>query len=58
MNSVPLPTRAVALILVAAVLTLLNIQTRGDVGYTLVIIWALGGIVVKQGFTDADQHGP
>jgi len=41
-------TWTVAIIAVAVVLTLLNIQTRGDVGYTLVIIWALGGIVVKQ----------
>ena len=41
-------TWTVAMIAVAVLLTLLNIQTRGDVGYTLVIIWALGGIIVKQ----------
>jgi len=41
-------TWTMAMIAVAVILTLLNIQTRGDVGYTLVIIWALGGIIVKQ----------
>ena len=41
-------TWTVTMIVVAVILTLLNIQTRGDVGYTLVIIWALGGIIVKQ----------
>jgi hypothetical protein len=41
-------TWTVVMITVAVALTLLNIQTRGDVGYTLVIIWALGGIVAKQ----------
>ena len=41
-------TWTVAMIAVAVVLTLLNIQTRGDIGYALVIIWALGGIVAKQ----------
>ncbi len=41
-------TWTMALIAVAVILTLLNIQTRGDIGYTLVIVWALGGIIVKQ----------
>jgi len=41
-------TWTMALIVVAVILTLLNIQTRGDIGYTLVIVWALGGIIVKQ----------
>jgi len=41
-------TWTMALIAVAVILTLLNIQTRGDIGYALVIVWALGGIIVKQ----------
>jgi hypothetical protein len=38
----------IIIITVAVILTLLNIKTRADIGYTLVIIWALGGIIVKQ----------
>ena len=41
-------TWTVVIISVAIILTLLNIQTRADVGYTLVIVWALGGIIAKQ----------
>ena len=41
-------TWTVAIIAVAVILTLLNIHTRVDVGYALVIVWALGGIIVKQ----------
>jgi benzodiazapine receptor len=33
---------------IAVILTVLNTYTRGDVGYALVIVWALGGIAVKQ----------
>lgn len=33
---------------IAAILTVVNTFTRGDVGYALVIVWALGGIAVKQ----------
>jgi hypothetical protein len=35
-------------IAVAVVLTVINTLTRGDLAYALVIIWALGGIIVKQ----------
>ena len=41
-------TWTVAMISIAVILTLLNIQTRVDIGYALVIVWALGGIIVKQ----------
>ena len=41
-------TWTIIVITVAVILTLLNIKTRVDIGYTLVIIWALGGIMVKQ----------
>jgi hypothetical protein len=41
-------TWTMVIISVAVILTLLNIQTRVDVGYALVIVWALGGIMVKQ----------
>jgi hypothetical protein len=41
-------TWTIIIITVAVILTLLNIKTRADIGYTLVIIWALGGIMVKQ----------
>jgi len=33
---------------IAVFLTVLNTYTRGDMGYALVIVWALGGIAVKQ----------
>jgi hypothetical protein len=33
---------------IAVILTVVNTFTRGDVGYALVIVWALGGIAVKQ----------
>ncbi len=36
------------MILVALVLTLANIYIRGDVAYTTVLVWAIGGIIVKQ----------
>jgi len=39
---------AVLVIAVALLITLIAIATRKDVGYSLVIIWALGGIMVKQ----------
>ena len=35
-------------IVVAVLLTVLNSLTRKDIAYALVIIWALGGIIVKQ----------
>lgn len=38
----------VIMITIAIVLTVVNTFTRGDMGYALVIIWALGGIAVKQ----------
>ncbi|MFP3950552.1 MAG: TspO/MBR family protein [Candidatus Bathyarchaeia archaeon] len=38
----------VSLITVAVLLTLVNIWTRRDIPYSLVLIWALGGIIVKQ----------
>lgn len=38
----------VLVIAVAVLLTLTNIWTRGDVAYSLVIIWAFSGIVIKQ----------
>jgi hypothetical protein len=38
----------ISMIAVAVFLTLINIQTRTDIGYTMVVIWALGGIIVKQ----------
>jgi len=41
-------TWTIIIISVAIILTLLNIQTRVDIGYSLVIVWALGGIIVKQ----------
>lgn len=33
---------------VAVALTLANLYTRGDAAYSLVIVWALGGILYKQ----------
>lgn len=41
-------TWTVVMIVVAVVLTGVNILTRRDIGYSLVIVWALGGIYVKQ----------
>lgn len=41
-------TWTMIMIAVAVLLTLINIQTRTDIGYTMVVIWALGGIIVKQ----------
>lgn len=38
----------VIMITIAVVLTLLVINQRGDSGYSLVIVWALSGILVKQ----------
>ncbi len=38
----------VLVIAVAVALTLVNIWTRGDISYSLVIVWALSGIVYKQ----------
>jgi hypothetical protein len=38
----------VLMIGVAVLLTAVVIYTRGDIGYTLVIAWALGGIYAKQ----------
>jgi len=42
---------AAILLLVAAAITVAVIFTRGDVGYTLVIVWAYIGIAVKQAAT-------
>lgn len=39
---------AILVIIVAMIITLLVIYQRNDVGYSLVIIWALLGIVIKQ----------
>ena len=39
---------AVLVIVVALILTLLVIYQKSDVGYSLVIIWALLGIIIKQ----------
>jgi len=41
-------TWTVLAIIVALIITVGVIYTRKDVGYSLVIIWALGGIIVKQ----------
>lgn len=41
-------TWAGLLIIIALVVTLAVIVTRKDVAYSLVILWALGGIIVKQ----------
>ena len=41
-------TWTVIMIAIAVALTVVNTFTRGDVGYALVIVWALGGIAVKQ----------
>ena len=38
----------VIVIAVAVTLTVVNTLTRGDLGYALVIVWAFGGIIVKQ----------
>ena len=38
----------VIMIAIAVALTVVNTFTRGDMGYALVIVWALGGIAVKQ----------
>jgi hypothetical protein len=38
----------VVMILIALTLTLVNINVRGDVAYSAVLVWALGGIVQKQ----------
>jgi len=42
-------TWAVLLIVIALIVTLMVIVTRKDVAYSLVILWALVGIVAKQG---------
>ncbi len=38
----------VLVIAVAVALTLVNLYTRGDAAYSLVIVWALSGIIYKQ----------
>ena len=38
----------ILMISIAVLLTVVNINIRVDVGYTAVILWALGGIIVKQ----------
>jgi hypothetical protein len=38
----------VFVISVAVILSLINIWIRSDIGYNLVLVWALGGIVIKQ----------
>ncbi len=42
-------TWAIIVLAVALVITLLVIATRRDIAYSLVIVWALAGIAVKQG---------
>jgi hypothetical protein len=32
----------------AAVISIINVFTRKDIGYNLVIIWALSGIIIKR----------
>jgi benzodiazapine receptor len=39
---------AVAVIIVAALITMAVLATRRDVGYSLVVLWALAGIVLKR----------
>jgi hypothetical protein len=39
---------ATLIIIVAVIITLLVLATRKDIAYSLVIIWALVGIAVKQ----------
>ena len=34
--------------MVAMALTLINTYTRGDLAYAAVLVWALGGILMKQ----------
>lgn len=41
-------TWALLIIVIALLITLVVIATRKDIGYSLVIIWALVGIIVKQ----------
>ncbi|MBT0158408.1 tryptophan-rich sensory protein [Candidatus Bathyarchaeota archaeon A05DMB-2] len=41
-------TWAVAIIIIASIITLVVTLTRRDVAYSLVVIWALAGIAVKQ----------
>lgn len=45
-----MPTTAAywTVLVIAAVLTLVNLGTRCDVAYSPVIVWALAGIVYKQ----------
>jgi len=43
------PAWTALMIAVAVVVTILVIYTRVDVAYSFVIIWALGGIIAKQG---------
>lgn len=38
----------VAVIIVAALITVAVLATRRDVGYSLVVLWALAGIVLKR----------
>ncbi len=38
----------VGMIVIAMALTLINTYTRGDIAYSAVIVWALGGILQKQ----------
>ncbi len=40
--------RTWAVLVIAVVLTLVNLGTRCDVAYSPVIVWALAGIVYKQ----------
>jgi hypothetical protein len=37
-----------AVLLIALILTLVNIYNRGDVAYAAILVWALSGIVYKQ----------
>jgi hypothetical protein len=41
-------TWTMLMIFVSVLLTVINIRIRRDVGYVAVILWALGGIIVKQ----------
>ena len=46
--SIPAPTWAIIMIVVASALGVIMAMTRRDVGYVLVLAWAFAGIAVKQ----------
>ena len=44
----PQATWTIIVIAAAAVISIINVFTRKDIGYNLVIIWALSGIIIKR----------